>query len=200
MTTRRRRTRRPPKRGRRAPTPPPAPLPQKGGTPEIQEARKRAHQDAFLAQFVLVANIDAASRMSGIHRSTHYEWLEQDPAYAARFEQTIPAAVDVLEVEARRRALVGIDKPVFYKGKRVATVKDYSDVLLMFLLNGRRPEVFRPRVEHTGKNGGPIQHTHVIAPVALHELDDAELAVAERLAARIEAAKQQAIPAQSTHA
>jgi hypothetical protein len=31
-----------------------------------------------------------------------------------------------LECEAYRRAAVGVDKPVFYKGERVDTVREFS--------------------------------------------------------------------------
>ena len=69
--------------------------------------------------------------------------------------------MDRLEAEARRRAIEGIEKPVFYKGKmcyrdevdpatgeRRGTgepllIRKSSDVLLMFLLKGARPEKYR---------------------------------------------------------
>jgi hypothetical protein len=38
----------------------------------------------------------------------------------------------------------------------VGTVRKFSDNLLMFLLKGKRPEVFRERHELTGVNGAPL--------------------------------------------
>ena len=40
---------------------------------------------------------------------------------------------------------VTVDKPVHYKGERVDTIREYSDALLMFLLRGHRPNIYRER-------------------------------------------------------
>jgi hypothetical protein len=40
---------------------------------------------------------------------------------------------------------------VFYQGQQFATVRKYSDTLLIFLLKGRKPERYRERVEHSGR-------------------------------------------------
>lgn len=46
---------------------------------------------------------------------------------------------------------------MIYKGEITDTYCEYSDTLLMFLLNGRRPERFSQRasIEHTGKARRP---------------------------------------------
>ncbi len=49
---------------------------------------------------------------------------------------------DALEDEAMRRAIDGVEKPVFRGGEVVGHVRDYSDSMLMFLLKSRKPEVF----------------------------------------------------------
>ena len=43
---------------------------------------------------------------------------------------------DALEAEARRRAVEGVRKPVFYQGVICGWVGEYSDTLLIFLLKG----------------------------------------------------------------
>ena len=43
-------------------------------------------------------------------------------------------AIQQLELEARRRAFEGFDKPVFHAGEQCGLIRQYSDVLLMFLL------------------------------------------------------------------
>ena len=65
----------------------------------------------------------------------------------------------MLEAEARRRAAIGVDEPVFYKGKVVGHIRKYSDNLLMFLLKAHWPEKFRDNygVEHSGPSGGPVK-------------------------------------------
>jgi len=37
--------------------------------------------------------------------------------------------------EARRRAIEGVEKPLFYQGQNIATLREYSDGLLEFLIN-----------------------------------------------------------------
>ena len=64
--------------------------------------------------------------------------------------------MDDMETEARRRG-VGYDEPVFYKGEVVGTVKKYSDLLLIFMLKHRRPEVFADKSMVVGPGGGPLQ-------------------------------------------
>ncbi len=47
---------------------------------------------------------------------------------------------DLLEAEAWRRAVEGVEKPVgWYKGKPGGYVREYSDTLLIFPLRGLRP-------------------------------------------------------------
>ena len=50
---------------------------------------------------------------------------------------------DVIEQEARRRAVDGYDRPVFQGGKLVGVVRVYSDQLTAMLLRGRRPQIYR---------------------------------------------------------
>ena len=57
-------------------------------------------------------------------------------------------AGDILEAEAHRRAVEGVEEPVgWYKGQAGGTVRRYSDVLLMFLLKGVLPERYKDRIE-----------------------------------------------------
>ena len=67
-------------------------------------------------------------------------------------------------MEARRRALTGVEEPVYYKGEAVDRTAKYSDTLLIFLLKAHRPEKFRDNVsaEHSCKDGGPIQEENVL--------------------------------------
>jgi hypothetical protein len=109
-----------------------------------------AKRAAFLAAYRETGNIRLACDASQISRSTHYRWVD-DPDYAEEFEQAKADAVDVLEAEARRRAVTGILEPVgWYKGEAGGTVRRYSDTLLIFLLKGAAPEKYRERVEVRG--------------------------------------------------
>src|SRR5262249_21583923 len=64
--------------------------------------------------------------------------------------------VEVLEAELRRRAVEGWLEPVYYRGKKVGDVRKFSDTCLIFALKGEKPEKYRERFEHAGKDGGPV--------------------------------------------
>lgn len=114
---------------------------------------------SFLAAFAEVGNITRAAELAGISRQAHYEWMRDDPDYPALFKEADQQACDRLEQEARRRAVQGVDEPVFYRGDECGTVRKYSDTLLIFLLKGAMPDKYKERgvTELTGKDGGPIK-------------------------------------------
>ena len=121
------------------------------------EKTKVGKKKAFLAAYSETGNITRAAELSKCSRRQHYRWLA-DPAYAKEFAEAEEQAADRLEQEARRRAVEGTQKPVFYKGEQCGIIREYSDILLIFLLKGIRPEKYKERFasEHTGKSGGPI--------------------------------------------
>lgn len=108
-------------------------------------AKKKA---SFLDAFERTATIDGAARAIGIARQTHYQWMAKDPDYAIAYARADEVATERLEQEARRRAMIGTEEPVFHRGKVCGHVRKYSDVLLIFLLKARRPETYRERFEH----------------------------------------------------
>jgi len=113
------------------------------------------HQKAFLAAYAECGNITLAAKMAKIDRTQHYRWLD-NPEYAKMFQDAEEQAVEMLEREARRRAIEGLKKKKFDKnGKPVIDPEtgeqyvehEYSDSLLIFLLKGARPEKYRDRHE-----------------------------------------------------
>ena len=68
---------------------------------------------------------------------------KEDPVFAAAWDEAEEKAADVLEAEARRRAVLGVPKPL---GKVVRdddgqpiAIRRYSDTLLLALLRAHRP-------------------------------------------------------------
>jgi len=110
--------------------------------------KTRAQQSAFLQTYTLTANIREAALAAGISRMTHYRWLKRDPTYRKRVDEAANNAFDLLEKEALRRAMVGINEPNYFQGKVVGYTKRYSDNLTMFLLKAARPEKFREVIHH----------------------------------------------------
>src|SRR5436305_1255580 len=118
----------------------------------------------------------------GSNRTTHYDWAKADPEYAAAIASAFEDRADMLEEEAFRRAYKGVEKPVFQQGKKVGTVREYSDTLMLALLKAHRPEKFKDRQEITGPKGGPLETT---VRVDLSQLTKEELRELRRIHNRI---------------
>lgn len=71
-----------------------------------------------------------------------------DPALQEGMDEAMQAYRESLESEAHRRAVDGVEKPVFYKGSRCddGDVKEYSDRLLELMLKRHIPE-FREKLQ-----------------------------------------------------
>lgn len=111
----------------------------------------------FLAQLAATGNVSIAAEKADIDRTHTYNWRYKHDDFAAQWDEAMQVAIDALEAEARRRAVEGVDEPVYYKGELIDTIKKYSDNLLVTLLKAHRPEKFRERFEHTGADGGPLR-------------------------------------------
>jgi hypothetical protein len=101
-------------------------------------------------------------------------------------------AVGALEDEALRRAVEGVEEPVYQGGKQVGVIRKYSDALLMFLLKAARPEKYRENysIRHDGQSG-PIRVQFVndwnrggAAAVVDAEQDDGEQDMTIRVTCR----------------
>lgn len=104
---------------------------------------KRHWQKTFFAALEETGSVTAAAAAAGVHRTAAYKQRSGDKAFSQQWDESIEGGADALEDEARRRAYDGVEEPVFHKGEKVGTVRKYSDVLLIFLLKGIRPQKFR---------------------------------------------------------
>ena len=122
-------------------------------TPKKSEWKPR-----FVESLREVGNVSAAARHAGVSRQTVYKERKSSEQFRDAWDDAMEEAMDLLEAEARRRAVEGTHKPVFYKGAAVGEIREYSDTLTIFLLKGRRSDVFGDRVkqEITGDRGGPV--------------------------------------------
>jgi hypothetical protein len=120
------------------------------GTQQLATAQQEAaRKRAFLEAYAERGNVNGAARDVGIDRSAHYRWLKEDVSgeYRAAFVEAEGKAADALEQEARRRALIGTEKPVYQNGQLVGSIREYSDTLLIFLMKGAMPHKYRERVD-----------------------------------------------------
>jgi hypothetical protein len=113
----------------------------------------RQSQQRFLDAYRSVGTVVHAAKISAVAPRTHYTWLEKDEAYVSQFEDAKQDATEELLREARRRAFEGVKRKKFHNGVPVTDPEtgeqyieaEYSDTLLIFLLKGLMPNVFRER-------------------------------------------------------
>jgi hypothetical protein len=76
-----------------------------------------------------------------------------NPEFAADWQSALDRGCDALEDEAVRRGCEGYLKPIFHQGKEVGAIREYSDLLLIFMLKARRPATFRDNYVLQPMNG-----------------------------------------------
>lgn len=96
----------------------------------------------FIRQLAMTGNVTTSAEAVGVARHMVYEWRKQDPVFARKWEEALAIAVDALAMEARRRALDGVEEVRYFQGEPIGTIRKYSDQLLMFLLRAYDPETF----------------------------------------------------------
>lgn len=112
------------------------------GDKTTQQKKKR-----LLEIYAKTGIVSYSCKLAGIGRKSFYEWLEKDPLFAEQAKEAEKAATERLEKEALRRAVEGVEhkKGVYHAGKKVGTekVREFSDVLLIFMLKARDPKRYR---------------------------------------------------------
>jgi len=111
--------------------------------------RGEALKILFLDHLRKAGNVSEAARAAGVDRKTVYNWRRGNHLFSERWKLALEEATDMLEAEARRRALEGYEEPVLYAGRVICdpegkpmTRKRYSDGLLRMLLRAHRPASF----------------------------------------------------------
>ena len=61
-------------------------------------------------------------------------WRAANAAFARRYEEVLSQRLEILEDLAMRRALGADRRPVFHRGRQVASVERHNDAMLMRLL------------------------------------------------------------------
>jgi hypothetical protein len=137
--------------------------------------RHRQWRATFLTHLGRIGVVSTAAEAAGLSRNAVYEHRTKDKDFAAAWDDALQRAADVLEAEAFRRAVEGVERHVVQKGAVVFVgvdkdgrvlpdgdpafvrmvpliEREYSDQLLTLKLKAARPEKFRDHhhVEHTG--------------------------------------------------
>ena len=116
-------------------------LPAKPRRGDIFLTRDRRAQ--FLVVLEETGNVARACKAIGISRPSIYKQREKGGKFAELWKEALDNYVDKLEAEVDRRAFEGNDKPVWHRGQKVGSVKEYSDLLAMFRLKGLKPDMYR---------------------------------------------------------
>lgn len=142
-----------------------APLRQAQGRPKPVKVRKvrtpkggENWRERFLEALADTGIVSLACHMALVGERTAYDHRARDEAFALAWDQALKRAVDLAEYEARKRAVKGVLKPVYYQGVVVGHVPEYSDGLLLAYLKAKRRGEFGDKQETaiTGADGGPI--------------------------------------------
>lgn len=112
----------------------------------------------FLAALAESPNVSAAAKAARVSRVTVYAHRKGDPAFAEAWDDALNQSTDTLIGEMYRRAVHGVDKPVYQQGVQVGSVREYSDTLAIFLAKSHRREVYgdKSQVEMSGPDGSAI--------------------------------------------
>lgn len=124
----------------------------------LTKATRQRARETFLTELAQRGNVSAAAEAGGLSRVWYYEERQRDPVFAALWDDALETAIDAMELEARRRAVEGVEKPLIGRvGKDqdgiITVIREYSDSLMTLLLKAHRPDKYRERtdVQHSGK-------------------------------------------------
>lgn len=110
--------------------------------PRARKRRARAkavrwsarREQAFLTALADTANIAASVRAAGLSDTTVYRRRRDNEDFRSLWAAALREGVAKLEMMLLDRAMNGVEKPVWYGGKQVGTMTDYSDRLALALL------------------------------------------------------------------
>ena len=71
----------------------------------------------FLAQLADAGMVTESAQAAGVDRKTVYNWRKTDKEFAQAWDDALVAGTEILEREATRRAVDGVEEPVIYQGQ-----------------------------------------------------------------------------------
>lgn len=128
-----------------------------GATPAASHLRARANvwQDRFLEEYARLGNVTFAARLAGVDPSTVRAARARQVGFAVRMKAAEYGYCDRIRLEIHRRAVEGVEKPVFgtvvdANGNRVTgrvgEIREYSDRMLELEAKARMPEEYGERL------------------------------------------------------
>lgn len=165
---------------------PPGP---KYGAYRITDVRRQT----FLKVLSETGSFAAASRAASPHSkdrhgaaSTFKQLMQRDPEFNADVEEARSQALGRLEAECVRRAVEGVQRPIYQRGELVGHEQVHSDGLLMFALRALDPAKYNEKRQVEVK--GDVTHRVVgllISPQDLLSLNKDDRSDLERILEKI---------------
>lgn len=117
-----------------------------GDDEEFLTGRQIQHQ-ARLKRFLVIlartGRLMFSAQQAGYKDTTYVNRVRlEDPKFDQAYKLAMDAASDILEEEAVRRAVEGVEVDVYHQGVPVGTRINYSDTLLQFLLKGAKKDKY----------------------------------------------------------
>lgn len=96
----------------------------------------------FINRLAACGNIKKSAELANIPYAKILAMKKCDTKFRGRMEEALSDAAVILEDEARRRAIEGVEEPILYKGEITGSKIKYSDALLLALLKAHYPEKY----------------------------------------------------------
>jgi len=110
-------------------------------------------QTAFLTSYAANGDVGRALKAGGITRAQLRKWQETDEAFSLRYHIAEAEAIELLEAEARTRAVAGslLKRQVFRHGMLYEEIHEWrpSDAMLTKLLQAHKPEKYGDKLTVT---------------------------------------------------
>lgn len=97
-----------------------------------------AAREKFLELYADTGQLHLACEGAGVSPGAAKQYIKEHPEFAELCDELLEAFRDRLEDEARRRAVEGVEEPVYQQGALVGSKQRYSDALLIALLKRHR--------------------------------------------------------------
>lgn len=107
---------------------------------------------AFCAVLAETCNVGKACAAIGVSRVTAYNWRNDMPDFAERWDQAMRIGVTSLEDEAHRRAFEGIDDPLTHQGQFTHLYRTKRDEDGKPVLDAQGNEIQEPVLDEQGNH------------------------------------------------
>ncbi len=96
----------------------------------------------FLKTLRETANVSRSARAAGISTSTAYRQRARHKQFREAWDDAMNEALDNIEQALTDRAVNGVERQHFHGGQITGSYRTYSDQLGMFILRGRRADIY----------------------------------------------------------